>query len=316
MSLIYYVQTLTGGAGREIRFRQLLASLGSLRYHNRSIPVRLILAGELQPAETYTLKRATDQLQLSLVHVGDYRRQLEKLWPDAHEVFDERSMLHKLALLETGLADIPAGPCLYVDSDTFFHRDPADLFTACSAADFYAREEPYSTRSPLGHRPEEIDEPALYGLQSAGRIQPFNAGVTLWSQDMIHQLMTLCPVYITYSLRFWLWLAEQLPEAGTYSPVANLRRSPQARAHCRRRGLTPLAYPARNPWICDQLALWCALSELPQLHQGWFSREQVLQGGEELLFPGQFRQPVLSHYFSTHTQAFFTTPAHRLYRTF
>ncbi|MEZ0369008.1 MAG: hypothetical protein ACAI44_08000 [Candidatus Sericytochromatia bacterium] len=301
--LIYYIMVPSHDAGRLPRMMQLLQSLRSLRWHNKVLPVNLILAGELSSEENYKLDLVMDMMQVRLVRVGNYACLLDAIWPGASRIFGSSCMLHKLVVLEAGFAGIDADPCFYVDNDTYFHGDPAPLLSQCTQADFYAREEPFSQKSWLGYRPELINDDALMALQTGSRIMPFNTGVTLWNRGLPKRLIPLCRDFVSYCLRYWLWLIAQDRPVDTFPALQRFKEDRQAQASCA--GLDPLPYPVGDPWIYDQVALWMTVSQLPGLQQGWFKTDELLQGCEEIRFPERFKRPVLSHYFSANTEAFF-----------
>lgn len=299
--VIYSLALSEDEASRRPRLLQMLDSVASLRRQNTALPVLLQLAGQLRAEEAAPLAQALALLDVDFVALGDYGELIDAHLPGAGELLRHYPVLHKLLGLPLSLERQPARRLLYVDNDTYFHRDPALLLKACAEADFYAREEPFSRGSLLGHRPELCDEAMLAGLMGPSPVLPFNTGVMVWNHDLARRLLPLCRDYLAAVIAFSRWLVAAGREPARCPDLGLLAAGALPPAYA---AIPPLPYPAASVWIREQIALWLSLSRLPGLRQGWLGPAEVLQGCEELYFPGRFARPVLSHYFSENSAAF------------
>jgi hypothetical protein len=281
--------------------RQWTQSIRSLRRHNPVIPVWLFLFNGATPE---LLEEAHCQ-HVRVEYRGDYREYLHRLHVRG-SLLALYPTLHKfLVLAET---PIDATSALYLDCDTYFFGDVNRLFDAYNTADWYAREEHASRRSPFGYDPAHIDEDTLAAVAQSiptRPIAPFNSGVCLLN----HQAWkAFSRIRVTFLDLTWRLLcgrelarseadaADAEVRAGTLQALDDMDRS------------RALPYPSANSWIIEQIALWLALGQLPDLSQGDLSKDHLAQGSEfrDALAPRPYRRPpVLSHYFSGLEHEFF-----------
>jgi hypothetical protein len=294
--LVYYCIANMPGAGCE---RQWLQSIRSLRRHNPSVNVWLFL---FNGASSELLAEAARQ-RVRVEYMGDYRDYLSQ-WHLRGAVLALCPTLHKFLVVPASLLASLAG-ALYVDCDTFFLRDVERLFDLCSQADWYAREEHASRRSPHGYDPAHIDEDALARIAAeAGSrcVTPFNSGVCLLNGRVAPALEQVRVTLLDMAWR--LLCGRELGRSQADEPDEKLRAATLASVNDidRRRAL---AYPSRNAWIVEQIALWLALGQIPCFSQGFLSPQHVAQGHEfDVALGGS--STVLCHYFSVLEAAFFS----------
>jgi len=215
-------------------------------------------------------------------------------------------VLHKwLALAER--SQKPGEQVLYIDNDTFFFADVAQIFERCTAHDFYAREEPFSSRSHAGYRPEYIDEPKLFALaesQGSLPLPTYNLGAVLLNHGMCERLSPVLPAFLAFVARFCLGIVRDV-EPPAYAGQAQLQYL--SKNLPRLAPLTdeaPLAYPSSNYWIVEQLALLLALGRIAGFTHGVLTQQEVIQGVEYHFWPPGDPLPPLAHYYSSNTRAF------------
>jgi hypothetical protein len=295
--LVYYSLANSPGTGLE---QQWIQSIRSLRRYNSNIAVCLFL---FNGAAAELLSEA-DRHNVRIEFLGDYAGYLQRehlrgsvlaLYPTFHKF---------LALAHNPFSD--ANQVLYLDCDTFFFDDVEVLFELYAACDWYAREEPMSRRSHYAYNTAHIDEGVLEHIarhEGLRPIIPFNSGVCLLNHGVWHALQRIRIHYLDLAWR--LLSGRELHgnhgmqhdpqiQAATLEAITDFDRSRM------------LLYPSANTWIIEQIALWLALGHLPQMTQGFLSRDHILQGGEfrEVLRPG--RRCVLAHYYSTLEEDFFS----------
>jgi len=302
--LVYY--SLFAGRWAAMAARQLVRSVESLRAHNRSIPVRVFVFGEIEAAT----RAALEGLGVTLEDAGDYQARLARFCPPhAAEVLARSPVLHYA--LSLSLVDAPPATCvLYLDSDTRFFGDVEALFERYRDLDVYAREEPGSRRSHLGYSPALIDEDALATLaaqEGARPVPPFNNGVLLFNHGAFRRVAAALGGLFDLVFRFSVGLALR-PGAEKESDVVHLREH-KARLVAPGDEARALACPTQNVWIKDEIALWLALGKIPEMRVGLFSRHDVLQGDE---FKGVgLSTHLLAHYFTVNTERFDAWAAQR-----
>lgn len=291
--LVYYSLAIT--EKHAVYERQWIRSIRSLRRHNSKIPVSLFVFNT--PPDS--LLGAAETYQVNMIPSGNYGDYMSA------DVRALRSIptLHKLLPLE--VIDPHVAQILYLDCDTFFPANVELLFPKYRDRSYYAREEPYSRRSVLfPYNPQILDEDVLAGLAEAvgaERVQAFNSGVFLLSGSVRAALSALRKDYFS--------LAWRLAAGASLRP--DLKAPPELRSSVsqwlKSRGSESLAYPSNNFWILDQIALWLTLGQIPNLLQGKFSADDVLQGPEFAFFRSWQRCTVV-HYFSGNESLFFSHP--------
>ncbi|MES2001881.1 MAG: hypothetical protein V4444_06180 [Pseudomonadota bacterium] len=284
--------------GSQVAPVQLARSLQSLRALDRDLPVFVYLFGEPPPDFLEMLGR----LKAEVRPLGDHRAYLARTEPERAELFALDPKLHRWLILEE--PDLKAcSRLLYIDSDTFFFAPPRKLFERYRDADLYAREEPLCRRSIYGYNRSYLDEEALTEL-GAGEgivpVPPFNTGVCLFTREMADAITTIVPRYLDYLFRFLSWF--------NVHPVAGQSNVNSVEQAVFDRLLSPdaaLAYPSKNRWIADQVALWLSLGQFPSLRFADFAPSDVWQGPEyERMSPGR-PLPLLCHYYGPNTAPFF-----------
>ncbi|MCA9664357.1 MAG: hypothetical protein KC503_02180, partial [Myxococcales bacterium] len=231
------------------------ASRESLRRHAPALPVTILCFGDID--------------------LGDLEAEVERRGSYEHSLDEHAATLGGYPVLHKwiGLAQIAAAPheqLLYLDNDTYICADLDPLFTAHAEHDFYAREEPFTMRSPHGYDPEYVDELALASLaygQGCKAIPPYNLGVVLLNNGLCGRLGAVLPDLLAFAARF---------AQGT------------------------LPYPSSNRWIIEQVALWLSLGRIEGLTHGLLDRSLVAQDDEFLATSSA----AVVHYFSRNTDAF------------
>jgi hypothetical protein len=66
-----------------------------------------------------------------------------------------------------------------------------------------------------------------------------------------------------------------------------------------------LSYPSSNYWIVEQIGVWLALGRIPGFTHDTFDSREVIQGVEYHHWSNDAPLPVLAHYYSSNTRAFF-----------
>ncbi|MGD0603949.1 MAG: hypothetical protein ABSA53_10165 [Streptosporangiaceae bacterium] len=181
-----------------IREWQWTRSVRSLRRYNPDVSVVLFLYGGARAELVDTADRAGVQI----VPMGEFAEALGDIpshWRDALSAFPT---LHKLLSLR-GLSSAGSfSHLIYLDCDTYFFGDVAALTARYGQCDWYAREEPGSSRSHYGYDPSYLDEHALGAMaHSQGLIQvpPYNTGVMVLRADLARTLVTLLDDFIWYA---------------------------------------------------------------------------------------------------------------------
>ena len=159
-----------------------MQSIRSLRRHNAAVEVHLVLYGEVPSA----IVREAERQRVALHCVGSFRERLEDVCPGHADALSAYPALHKTLSLRF-LPARRSRQVLYLDCDTFFFGDVASIFASHQSRHFYAREEPWSRRSPYGYRPSYLDEDALARICAAERLRfvpPCNTGVMLFNHGL------------------------------------------------------------------------------------------------------------------------------------
>ncbi len=261
--------------GNERYEQQWIESIGSLRRHNRHIPVHLTLYGK--PGDRLLVE--AERQRVVIVRHASYEQTLHTALPNYSRMLLANPTLHKIA----SMRDIPTdrGQVLYLDCDTFCFDDVERLFDRYANGDFHAREEPYSRRSPNGYDPAYIDEDALASLARRERcsfVPAYNTGVMMLNNAI------------------WRRLGDRF---GEFLDLVS-RLSPGCKEVGRR-----LPLPTSNPWIVEEVATWLVLGRMAGFDHGLFDPMDIAQNGEgsRLLLAG--KRPRLTHYFSCGEADFF-----------
>jgi len=306
-TVAYAINEPRSEAHREHLLTQLSRSLESLRSHDTEVDVTLFAYGAMK---THLLPLA-ETYGVSVVDKGHYAAALAR-WcnPEVMETLSFYPVLHKWL----ALADLPQRPgeqILYVDNDTFFFDAVSRVFDRSNALDFYAREEPFSSRSHAGYRPSYIDEARLFALAEAEGCRPlptYNLGAVMLNHQMCGRLALVLRDLFSYVARFCLGIVQ------TEAPESEVIRLHPYLGHlvAHRERLTaggamgqPLAYPSSNAWIVEQLGLLLALGTIPGFTHGPLTQNEVLQGVEYHFWPKGERLPPMAHYYTSNTKHFF-----------
>ena len=195
---------------------------------------------------------------------------------------------------------------LYVDCDTHFFGDVARFFERYAEADLYSREEILSRSSHFGYNPEYLDEEAFEAVAKAENghaIPPFNTGVVMFNHGAAQKLATELPAFLSYIIRFFLWLDDNRGRHDLEWVEPALKKLPTG-AERNSMG-TALAYPSANPWICEELAINLTLGRISGVTTDFFRMDHVLQGGEFGMENISFSDVVVCHYYTGLMDRFF-----------
>lgn len=299
--LVYYSLANFPHDSRE---QQWIQSIRSLRAHNHSIQVRLLLFN----GASIELLREAERQAVQVQILGDYAEFLQR----AHvrgAVLALYPTFHKFLAL--GTLPLPSlTQLLYLDCDTFFFDDVNLLFDLHATHDWYAREEHTSRRSPLGYNPKHIDELLLQYIARAENLSyvaPFNSGVCLLNRGIWLRMSELCQTYLDLA---WRLLCGRVLSGHEYGGHDSRVRSAVSDAITDSDRAAALPYPSANDWIIEQIALWLTLGRLPHFSLGTFSSEHVSQGEEFETMLSSQQRCVLAHYYAgTEKQFFSRVPA-------
>lgn len=297
MKLVYYS---LANFPEHSRDRQWIQSIRSLRMHNPSIAVWLVLFN----AGSSELQREAERQNVHVHVLGEYAEFLQRTHPRG-SLLAQYPTFHKFLVLR----DLPlpgVNQILYLDCDTFFFDDVNLLFDRHASSDWYAREEPRSGRSKLGYDPKHVDELLLGYIARCEHLRivpPFNSGVCLLNHEIWHSWSGLRETYLSLAWRLLCGrelgghefeLRDPRIRLAILDAITDADRS------------DALPYPSANDWIIEQIALWLALGKLRHLSLGTLSPELVLQGNEFEDMPS-LRRPCVVHYFSGGEESFFSS---------
>lgn len=285
MNLVYYSIAADGSGRCE---RQWIESIRSLRRFNRSIPVHLVLYG---PFHRCLLEEAKRQ-EVTVHLVENYGVCFRNSPAERHLALGYYRTFHKFHALRY-LPVRDALHVLYADCDTFFFADVSSLLQRYSCAHWYAREEPYSRRSPYGYRPRYIDESALAQItdrEGVEFIPPYNTGLCVLNHGLSELLAENSGLLLDYAWRFLMGVRGH---AGCPTELAIILRD--SLNGCDGRGALP--YPSENVWIVEQFATWLALGNIPGLTHDVLRPQDAIQSGE-FAEPGRISRCMAAHYFN------------------
>jgi len=283
------------------REHQWIQSIRSMRRHNRSISVWLLVFNDASKE----LLAEAERWGVHVCFLGDYKTFLQKGHPQG-AILALYPTFHKFLVLPH-LPLQQATQVLYLDCDTFFFDDADLLFDLHGEQDWYAREEFMSRRSPLGYDPNHVNEDLLESIAHRERlhyIPPFNSGVCVLNHGIWHRLSGLSDAYL--SLAWRLLCGREISKASDEVRNPQLWKAvmdaitDQDRVHA-------LAYPSANDWIIEQIALWLCLGRLSHFSLGTLSPAHVLQGNEFETMLSADQQCVVAHYFTGMESQFFAS---------
>jgi len=268
--------------------RQWARSVESLRRHNDRMDVVLCLYGA-PSVETLAVARAANVHVEQLGEYGAAFGDIPKHWRAAFRVYP---VLHKLLSLRH-LAGAYGDRLLYVDCDTYWFGDVSVLLESHVGAQWYAREEPASSRSHYGYDARHVDEHALGAIardEGLVPIPPYNTGVFLADAGLVATIAGLVDDFLWYAWRLLVGASLWRPEAITdHWLVAYVREN-----FLPGEGRLALPYPSSSGWILEQIATWLTLGRVPGLSHDLLRRHEVVQNGEYLNSRGH----ILAHYFT------------------
>jgi hypothetical protein len=280
-----------------VREWQLSRSVQSLRRYNPDVSVLLFLYGGAR-AE---LLDSADGAGVQIVPMGEFAEALGDIPPYWREALSTFPTLHKLLSLR-GLPSAGSfSHFVYLDCDTYFFRDVADLAASYGRCDWYAREEPGTSRSHYGYDPSYLDEQALGAIaRSQGLIQvpPYNTGVMVLRAELARTLVTLLDDFIWYAWRLLVGMCLWSPGLLGDEEVGHLVRSLSGPGDRR----LALPYPSNNPWIIEEIATWLTLGRIPGLSHDMLRRPEVAQGEEYSGWPPGL---IVAHYYTNAQDRFF-----------
>lgn len=273
---------------------QLIESVRSLRRHNGSIRVRVVLYGTTPDSVLAELSR----LEVETVLRPTFAAALCERRPRTWNALAHYPGLHKWLSLEA-IAPEAGERVLYLDTDTFLVGDVAVIIDAAIESDWYAREEPYSGRSSREALEPSVNEDLLaVHAESVGGtfVPPYNTGVVQLNHGLATRLASKCDAILDLAWRLLVGLtldgrvSDRWTEEGRRRVREVLMPSDVARG---------LVFPSSNHWIVSQVAVWLALATLKPTHS--LFGPAVIQNGE---FETAGQDWVLCHYFTSERERF------------
>jgi hypothetical protein len=274
MTTVYYSLVADADGRRE---RQWARSVGTLRRYNPGVTVVLCLYGGARP-ETFA---AAGEAGVHIQPMGELARAYGDVpahWRTALLAFPH---LHKLLSLEVFASDRSLDRLIYLDCDTYFFADIAELAGRYGSHDWYARE-------------EWVEEHALDEIarqEGLVPIAPYNTGVVMLTAGLVRTLTTLLDEYLWYAWRLILGISLWRPELLSDPALVALVLAGSSAGE---RALA-LPYPFDNAWIIDEVAVSLTLGRIPGLTHNVLLPADVAQGDEALDGSGA---AIVAHYFT------------------
>jgi hypothetical protein len=297
LRLVYYSLAVSQEGRPE---RQWGISVRSLRRHNKSIPIYLFVYGAETPA---SVREVAAHGNVTVCELGRYDAYLKRISPHG-SMLALSPLLHKILSLRH-LPDRELSQVLYLDCDTFFLDDVEKLFDRYGSCDWYAREEPCTSRSRSGADPLHVDEDALRRIARAEGLRPiapFNSGVWLLNNASWRSLDRLGTTFLDVVWRLVLGWDQKTADLHSAMELRIAAALADAAAALDRSRALP--YPAGSLWMVDQIALWLLLGGLP-LSGGLLDEHDVPQGDDALDAVANGRGWIVAHYFRVLENAFF-----------
>jgi hypothetical protein len=292
LQLVYY--SLATGQDSYC-YGQWVQSIRSLRKYNDRIRVDLMIYNN---TSSMVLEEAL-RWDVNVHLLGSYWKYIATLHRRAQALCTYPTLHKSLSLMHV---PSDATQVLYVDCDTFFFNDVAELFSRHSTQDFYAREEVKSRRSYMPYNPSYLDEEALATTAAAlgiSFVEPFNTGVVMWNRGLWKSINALRHCYLDYCWR--LMVGRHLTDVSPLEYELPVRQAVLSIMDGRD-WATAIPYPSSNPWLLDEVALWLTLGHT-LMRQGYFDPETVTQSREYIRPIGS---RVVSHYFGAQESPFFS----------
>jgi hypothetical protein len=279
MTTVYYSLVADADGTRE---RQWARSVGSLRRYNQDIGVVLCLYGGARP-ETFAAAEGAGVHIQPMGELADAYGDVPAHWRAALLAFPH---LHKLLSLAVFGSAPSLDRLIYLDCDTYFFGDVAELAWRYSGHDWYARE-------------EYLEEDALAEIarrEGLVMIRPYNTGVMVFTAALVRTLATLRDEYLWYAWRLILGICLWRPEMLDAALVGLVR----ARSGSGEHGLA-LPYPCDTSWILEEVAVWLTLGRIPGLTHDLLQLSDVAQGDEAVAGLGG---AIVAHYFTSREDRF------------
>jgi hypothetical protein len=295
MIAVYYSLSFDPSAVRDWQWAR---SVESLRRYNQDVTIVLFLYGGARPEIMDVAGRAGVQV----VPMGEFAEALGDIPPHWREALAAFPTFHKLLSLRGLPAADSFSHFIYLDCDTYFFGDVARLAAEDRPCDWYAREEPGSSRSHYGYDPRYLDEQALAAIarsQGLVPVPPYNTGVMVFRADLVRTLVTLLEDMIWYAWRLMVGMCLWSP--GVLGDEALGHRVRASAGPGDRRLALP--YPSSNSWIIDEVATWLTLGRIPGLSHDMLQPAEVTQGEEYSGWPDRL---IVAHYYTVGQDRFFT----------
>ena len=295
--LVWYSvsEPLTAHRGNVLQW-QLLASVTSLRQHNRSMDVLVTWSGDLEPGLESELRR----LGVTVTRCPEYRALLAgRVGAD---LLCQYPVLHKYVVMDQAI-EPHRSQILLVDCDTLFLGDVSLLFDRYDEGDIVACPEVGSRRGRWTYDPSYLDEDALTRTASrmaAKPVAPFNTGVMLFNRGAFPMMTQLGCDVVEMALRLMAGVAgstAELKRPELTELRARLNSDPEALP-----GIDPVPLPSANHWIIEEVALWLALGSTTLAVRD-FDAADVALGAGVFDRPRHDSSWILGHYFTANTEA-------------